>query len=63
MDRGIASERFPGLKPMRILVAEDIPSNQRVLVEMLKRLGYRADAVADGRKSSRLSNARITIWC
>ena len=50
MDRGIASERFPGLKPMRILVAEDIPSNQRVLVEMLKRLGYRADAVADGRE-------------
>jgi CheY-like chemotaxis protein len=35
---------------MRILVAEDSPSNQRVLVEMLKRLGYRADAVADGRE-------------
>lgn len=33
---------------MSILVAEDSPSNQRVLVEMLKRLGYRADAVADG---------------
>ena len=50
MDSGIASESFPGLKPMRILVAEDNPSNQRVLVEMLKRLGYRADAVADGRE-------------
>ncbi|MGD0953262.1 MAG: PAS domain S-box protein [Methanotrichaceae archaeon] len=49
-DSGIASESFPGLKPMRILVAEDNPSNQRVLVEMLKRLGYRADAVADGRE-------------
>jgi CheY-like chemotaxis protein len=35
---------------MRILVAEDNPSNQRVLVEMLKRLGYRADAVADGKE-------------
>lgn len=34
--------------PLRILVAEDNPSNQRVLVEMLKRMGYRADAVADG---------------
>ena len=33
---------------MAILVAEDNPSNQKVLVEMLKRLGYRADAVADG---------------
>jgi PAS domain S-box-containing protein len=50
MDSGIASESFQGLKPMRILVAEDNPSNQRVLVEMLKRLGYRADAVADGRE-------------
>ena len=50
MDSGIASESFSGLKPMRILVAEDNPSNQRVLVEMLKRLGYRADAVADGRE-------------
>jgi PAS domain S-box-containing protein len=35
-------------KPLSILVAEDNPSNQRVLVEMLKRLGYRPDAVADG---------------
>jgi PAS domain S-box-containing protein len=35
-------------KPMSILVAEDNPSNQKVLVEMLKRLGYRPDAVADG---------------
>jgi CheY-like chemotaxis protein len=31
-------------------VAEDNPSNQKVLVEMLKRLGYRPDAVADGRE-------------
>ena len=50
IDRSVTSESFPGLKPMRILVAEDNPSNQRVLVEMLKRLGYRADAVADGRE-------------
>lgn len=38
------------LKPLRVLVADDNPSNQRVLVEMLKRLGYRADAVADGKE-------------
>ncbi|VVB64892.1 Methyl sulfide methyltransferase-associated sensor [uncultured archaeon] len=50
IDLGATSESFPGLKPMRILVAEDNPSNQRVLVEMLKILGYRADAVADGRE-------------
>ena len=50
MDSGTVAEKSRGLKPVRILVAEDNPSNQRVLVEMLKRLGYRADAVADGRE-------------
>ncbi len=31
-----------------ILVAEDNPSNQRALMEMLKKTGYRADAAVDG---------------
>jgi len=39
-----------GQKPMSILVAEDNPSNQKVIVEMLKSMGYRPDAVADGRE-------------
>ncbi len=43
-------ENLSAQKPLSILVAEDNPSNQRVLVEMLKRLGYRPDAVADGRE-------------
>ncbi len=41
-------ENLSDQKPLSILVAEDNPSNQRVLVEMLKQFGYRADAVADG---------------
>jgi len=36
--------------PMSILVAEDNPSNQKVLVEMLKRIGYRPDAVSNGKE-------------
>ncbi len=34
---------------MRILVVEDNPVNQKVLVRMLERLGYAPVAVADGR--------------
>jgi len=37
-------------RPMSVLVAEDSPSNQRMIVEMLRRMGYRPDAVADGRE-------------
>ncbi len=47
-NRAAAYESLSGQKPLSILVADDIPSNQKVLVEMLKGLGYRADAVADG---------------
>ena len=36
------------LRAARILVAEDNPTNQRVVMHLLRRLGYRADFAANG---------------
>ena len=42
---------LPGQNALNILVAEDNPSNQKVLVEMLTRMGCRPDAVSDGKEA------------
>ncbi|MEO0854025.1 MAG: response regulator, partial [Cyanobacteria bacterium J06648_11] len=36
---------------MRLLVVDDVPLNQKVALQMLDRLGYRADVASDGREA------------
>lgn len=37
--------------PLRILLAEDHPVNQRLMVEILKKIGYQADVANNGREA------------
>jgi CheY-like chemotaxis protein len=49
--RPLSSVLEPGLAgraPLSILVAEDNPTNQRLVVRLLERMGYAADVVGDG---------------
>jgi signal transduction histidine kinase len=51
-DTAIGFDASLGVRcPLRILLVEDNPINQRVAVKMLERLGYRARVASDGRQA------------
>jgi PAS domain S-box-containing protein len=53
LDRGMASRH-----PLRILLVEDNPTNQKVASVLLERMGYRADLASDGAQAVEAASRR-----
>ncbi len=51
IDNILGDENFAKCYPFQILIAEDNPVNQRILLLMLENLGYQADVVDNGQKA------------
>jgi CheY-like chemotaxis protein len=64
---GSAARVHPDQTASRILVVEDNPVNLKVVIRMLARLGYRADAVGNGVEAieavSRVAYAAVLMDC
>jgi signal transduction histidine kinase/CheY-like chemotaxis protein/HPt (histidine-containing phosphotransfer) domain-containing protein len=50
-DNIVGDENFAKCYPFQILIVEDNPVNQRILLLMLENLGYQADIVDNGKKA------------
>ncbi|GBO52573.1 hypothetical protein APA_242 [Pseudanabaena sp. lw0831] len=51
IDNILGDENFAKCYPLKILVVEDNPVNQKILLVMLENLGYQADAVENGQRA------------
>src|SRR5262249_15552022 len=54
----VAAQQRTDAAPIRALVAEDNPVNQRVIVRMLERLGCQTDVVSNGLQAVEAASAR-----